>query len=326
MYLEKPKNNVGLFLKGRGTLVTEDAQRAVSEHLLCISLHWQAGDLGKGMLEGSLFLREDWVRGHLDRLDIHKSMGSDGIHSWVLRAGRHHSQALVISFERSCRPAEMPEDWKKANTTQNYCQSASHQSLGRWQSTSFWRPSLCTWVTRTWSGIVNMDSPKANHCFTTWSPMRMQLLDGWGESSGYCQLQQGFWHCLSWNPHRQNSRCVHWVSGLRTGWTADSRAHYQLLVFIWMAEAGHKVTDTQQSCQHQQQKLLSTSVSALHISTSLLQRAHIQLLAYIMAPLNQTPDLRKTSPEKRRSFMNCLRWAATEAASYQCNMSVTPQQ
>lgn len=139
---------------------------------------------------------------------------------------------------------------------------------------------------------------KANHASPTWSPMRKQLPRGWGERSGYCQLQQGFWHCLSWNPHRQNSRSVHWMSGLRTGWTADSGAHYQLLVFIWRAEAGHKVTDTQQNCQHQQQKLLSTSVSALHISTSLLQRAHIQLLAYIVAPLNQTPDLGKTSPEK----------------------------
>lgn len=36
------------------------------------------------------------------------------------RAGRHHSQALIISFERSWRSAEVPEDWKKANTTQNY--------------------------------------------------------------------------------------------------------------------------------------------------------------------------------------------------------------
>lgn len=39
MYLEKPKNNVGLLLKGRGTLVTEDAEKAVSEQPLCISLH-----------------------------------------------------------------------------------------------------------------------------------------------------------------------------------------------------------------------------------------------------------------------------------------------
>lgn len=39
MYLEKAKNNVGLLLKGRGTLVTEDAEKAVSEHLLCIGLH-----------------------------------------------------------------------------------------------------------------------------------------------------------------------------------------------------------------------------------------------------------------------------------------------
>lgn len=39
MYLEKSNNNVGLLLKGRGTLVTEDAEKAVSETLLSISLH-----------------------------------------------------------------------------------------------------------------------------------------------------------------------------------------------------------------------------------------------------------------------------------------------
>lgn len=39
MYLEKSNNNVGLLLKGRGTLVTEDAEKAVSEPLLSISLH-----------------------------------------------------------------------------------------------------------------------------------------------------------------------------------------------------------------------------------------------------------------------------------------------
>lgn len=39
MYLEKSNNNVGLLLKGRGTLVTKDAEKAVSEPLLSISLH-----------------------------------------------------------------------------------------------------------------------------------------------------------------------------------------------------------------------------------------------------------------------------------------------
>lgn len=39
MYLEKSNDNVGLLLKGRGTLVTKDAEKAVSEPLLSISLH-----------------------------------------------------------------------------------------------------------------------------------------------------------------------------------------------------------------------------------------------------------------------------------------------
>lgn len=80
----------------------------------------------------------------------------------------------------------------------------------------------------------------------------------------------------------------------------NSRFWGSLSTFIWMAKAGHKVTDTQQSCQQQHQKFLCTCVSALHIiSTSLLQRAHIQLLAYIVAPLNQTPDLGKQALQKK---------------------------
>lgn len=44
------------------------------------------------------------------------------------RAGKCHSQALMSHFERSWRSAEVPEDWKKANTTQNYW-AVSHTSI-----------------------------------------------------------------------------------------------------------------------------------------------------------------------------------------------------
>ncbi|PKU40435.1 rna-directed dna polymerase from mobile element jockey-like [Limosa lapponica baueri] len=43
----------------------------------------------------------DWVRDHLAKLDIHKSMGPEGMHpSW--------------------RTGEVPEDWRKANITPVY--------------------------------------------------------------------------------------------------------------------------------------------------------------------------------------------------------------
>ncbi|OPJ71079.1 hypothetical protein AV530_017375 [Patagioenas fasciata monilis] len=59
---------------------------------------------------------EDWVREQLGNLDIHKSMGLDGIHPQVLKelaeviAGPHS-----IIFAKSWEMGEVPEDWRKAN-------------------------------------------------------------------------------------------------------------------------------------------------------------------------------------------------------------------
>lgn len=65
-----------------------------------------------------------------------------------------------------------------------------------------------------------------------------RFLDGWAENSGYCLawVQQGFWRCLSQDPHRQmwtrSSGTVCWMSGqwsgLRTGWTADPRGLFSV--------------------------------------------------------------------------------------------------
>lgn len=50
---------------------------------------------GKGMLEGRLsFGQKDWVREHLGKLYIHKSMGLDGMHPRVLRDLAEYSQAI----------------------------------------------------------------------------------------------------------------------------------------------------------------------------------------------------------------------------------------
>lgn len=126
---------------------------------------------------------------------------------------------------------------------------------------------------------VSMDSQKANHAWPTWS--HSEEATTWMSEGGTVDIVN-FSKASDtvMKSSQANSRSVHWMTGLRTGWTADSGAHHQLLAFIWMAKAGHKVTDTQQSCWHQHQKFLSPSVSALYIiSTSLLQRAHIQPLA-----------------------------------------------
>ncbi|KGL75218.1 hypothetical protein N309_13708, partial [Tinamus guttatus] len=63
-------------------------------------------------------VEEDWVRDYLGKLDTHKSMGPDGMHPRVLRelAGVI-AEPFSIIFERSWRPGEVPEDWKKAKVT-----------------------------------------------------------------------------------------------------------------------------------------------------------------------------------------------------------------
>ncbi|KFU92086.1 hypothetical protein M959_00552, partial [Chaetura pelagica] len=61
------------------------------------------------------------VRDQLSNLDIHKSMGPDGIHPWVLRElVGVIARPLSIIFGKSWATAEVPEDWRKANVTPVY--------------------------------------------------------------------------------------------------------------------------------------------------------------------------------------------------------------
>ncbi|KFV78878.1 hypothetical protein N308_07568, partial [Struthio camelus australis] len=63
-------------------------------------------------------VEEDQVRDLLSKLDIHKSMGPDGMHPRVLRElADVIARPLSIILERSWRSGEVPEDWKKANVT-----------------------------------------------------------------------------------------------------------------------------------------------------------------------------------------------------------------
>ncbi|PKU39220.1 rna-directed dna polymerase from mobile element hypothetical protein [Limosa lapponica baueri] len=63
-------------------------------------------------------VEEDQVREQLSKLDIHKSVGPDGMHPQVLR---ELAEVIVgplnIIFERSWRKGEVPKDWRKANVT-----------------------------------------------------------------------------------------------------------------------------------------------------------------------------------------------------------------
>lgn len=77
-----------LLLNGGGTLVAEEAEELPSVFFPSVftdktspqeSLTQEAG-VKECWKKPFPFVREDWVREHLSNLDIHKTMGTDGIH------------------------------------------------------------------------------------------------------------------------------------------------------------------------------------------------------------------------------------------------------
>ncbi|KFV86063.1 hypothetical protein N308_15375, partial [Struthio camelus australis] len=81
-------------------------------------------------------VEEDRVRDLLSKLDIHKSMGPDGMHPRVLRQLAHViARPLSIILERSWRSGEVPEDWKKANVTP-VCKKGKKEEPGNYRPVS----------------------------------------------------------------------------------------------------------------------------------------------------------------------------------------------
>ncbi|KFV86055.1 RNA-directed DNA polymerase from mobile element jockey, partial [Struthio camelus australis] len=81
-------------------------------------------------------VEEDWVRGHLGKLDIHKSMGPNRMHPRVLRElADVIARPLSIILERSWRSGEVPEDWKKANVTP-VCKKGKKEEPGNYRPVS----------------------------------------------------------------------------------------------------------------------------------------------------------------------------------------------
>ncbi|TRZ10286.1 hypothetical protein HGM15179_016825 [Zosterops borbonicus] len=65
-----------------------------------------------------LVFQEEAVRELLSCLDIHKSMGPDGIHPRVMRElADELAKPLSIIYQQSWLTGEVPDDWKLANVT-----------------------------------------------------------------------------------------------------------------------------------------------------------------------------------------------------------------
>jgi len=124
----KTMDNVGSLLNEAGVLVMEDAEKAELLNVFFASVFSaKAGPQESQALEAREvahrednfpLVEEDCVRDHLTNLDVHKSMGPDGMHPRVLRELEHVvAEPLSIIFDESFRTGEVPEDWRKARGT-----------------------------------------------------------------------------------------------------------------------------------------------------------------------------------------------------------------
>ena len=69
--------------------------------------------------EEQLTVREDQVQDHIRNLKVHKSMGHDEVHLWVLKevADEVATPLLPIIYEKSCQSGEVHGDGKRRSIT-----------------------------------------------------------------------------------------------------------------------------------------------------------------------------------------------------------------
>ncbi|RMC22386.1 hypothetical protein DUI87_00700 [Hirundo rustica rustica] len=125
----KGKTNLCSLLDKGGNLISADEEKAevlndyfasvFSKEMTCLQDSCPP-ELVDGVMEqnGPLIIQEVAVREPLKCLDIHKSMGPDGIHPRVMRElADELAKPLSIIYHQSWLTDEVPDDWKLANVT-----------------------------------------------------------------------------------------------------------------------------------------------------------------------------------------------------------------